>query len=449
MSETQVLSRHNIFSRIRDSENWFLVNLLSRNADILSPEKAEEIRAGRYTDLPEYLAKGYLVDPREEERRYRRSYLDFLDARERSEVQVFFVPGYACNFACPYCYQSGYGRESRGADREVIDAFYRTLDRRYGAREGRRAGRPLYVTLFGGEPLLPGRAAEERIAALVGGAAERDLSLAVVTNGYTLADYLPVLRRGRIREVQVTLDGTEAVHDARRPLAGGGRTFTRIVEGIDRALEAGLPVNLRVVLDRENLADLPALARYAVDRGWTAHPRFKSQLGRNYELHTCQTGREKLYERVELYESHYRLAREHPEILQFHRPAYSVSGFLFERGELPDPLFDSCPGCKTEWAFDSTGHIYPCTATVGKEGEEVGTFHPQFRLDPQKIGAWEARDVTAIPECAGCALQLACGGGCAAVAKNRTGRLHAPDCRPVRELLEMGLRLYFEGGTTP
>ncbi len=457
MSDELVFSRHNIFSRLRDSENWFLVNLLSRNADILEPAKAREIREGRYTGLEEYRAKGYLVDPAEEARRYRQAYLDFLDARERSETQVFFVPGYECNFACPYCYQSGYGRAQPGAVSplrgETIAAFYRYLDREL-------AGRRLYVTLFGGEPLLPGKAARERIAALVAGAAERALDLAVVTNGYTLADYLPVLERGRIREVQVTLDGPEAVHDARRPLKGGPAagsgsrgSFRRIVEGIDAALARGLPINLRVVLDRENLAALPELARFAVQKGWTDNPRFKSQLGRNYELHTCQADRQRLFDRAGLYEALYRQIREHPEVLRFHRPAFSVAAFLFEQGELPGPLFDSCPGCKSEWAFDFTGRIYPCTATVGKAGEEVGTFHPAVGLDRRKVSAWEERDVTSIPGCAACSLQLACGGGCAAVARGRRGDLLAPDCRPVRELLEMGISLYFgppgPGATAP
>jgi len=32
------------------------------------------------------------------------------------------------------------------------------------------------------------------------------------------------------------------------------------------------------------------------------------------------------------------------------------------------------------------------------------------------------------------------------VAKNKTGKLLAPDCRPVRSLLEMGISLYYENG---
>ena len=109
-----VLSRHNIISRLRDSEGGFIVNLLSRNADLLEPERLRELAAGRWQDGEELAAKGYLVEPGEELGRYRRAYLDFLDARERSEVQVFFVPGYACNFACSYCYQEGYGQEAGG-----------------------------------------------------------------------------------------------------------------------------------------------------------------------------------------------------------------------------------------------------------------------------------------------------------------------------------------------
>ena len=106
-------------------------------------------------------------------------------------------------------------------------------------------------------------------------------------------------------------------------------------------------------------------------------------------------------------------------------------------------MFDSCPGCKTEWAFDYAGRIYSCTATVGKVGDELGTFYPQVSRRDDLIEEWQQRDVTSIPECRTCNLQLACGGGCAAVARNREGRLNAPDCRPVKELLEMGLSLYF------
>ena len=199
-----------------------------------------------------------------------------------------------------------------------------------------------------------------------------------------------------------------------------------------------------MVVDKENINDLPELARFAIDRGWTKSPLFKTQMGRNYELHHCQSAPDKLFDRVSLYEHIYELVKEHPYITEFYKPAYSVAKFLSENGELPDPLFDSCPACKTEWAFDYTGNIFSCTATVGKADESLGTFFPEVTLKTEMVRQWENRDVTAIAECRDCSVQLACGGGCGSVAKNRTGNVCSTDCRPVKELLELGFSAYLD-----
>lgn len=429
-------SQHNIFSRLADSDEYFIVNLLSGNADILSKDKAQEIIDGRFTDVEEYASKGYLVEEEEENRLYRRRYADFIDGRDKDEVQLFFVPWYSCNFACGYCYQEGYANEHGIPGEDLIDAFFDYVRKEFGERKK-------YITVFGGEPLLAGERYRETIVRLLDKAAEAGLETAFVTNGYHLAEYVGILKRCRIREVQVTLDGPEELHNVRRPLKGGGATFDRIAAGIDQALAEGLTINLRVVVDQQNITSLPALAHIAIERGWTNHPRFKTQLGRNYELHYCQTDREKLLTRVEMFQEIYALLKKHPEILEFHKPAFSISKFLFENGELPGPLYDSCPGTKTEWAFDYSGRIYSCTATVGKQAEALGTFFPIVSKREELIEEWGERDVTSIPECVSCNLRLACGGGCASVAYNKTGKILSPDCRPVKELLEMGISTYF------
>ena len=418
------------------------MNLLSGQADILSPEEATEMEALKKGSEPglsqlavQAVEKGYLVDEEEEHAEYRRKYLDFIDSREKDEVQIFFVPNYTCNFACPYCYQDQYGNAGSSCDNSVINAFFSYIGKEFSSRRK-------YITIFGGEPLLNSPAQRRLIDYFTSKAAEADLSFCVVTNGYFLEDYIPLLRKGKIREIQVTLDGTADVHDSRRFLKGGGPTFARIVKGIDAALGEGFDVNLRMVADRENIDNLPDLARFAIDRGWTKSPHFKTQIGRNYELHHCQTSPGKLFDRVSLYEKIFELTKKYPHILEFHKPAYSVSRFLAENGELPGPLFDSCPACKTEWAFDYTGNIYSCTATVGKEGESLGTFYPVVTRKDDIIGQWEARDVASIPGCRDCSLQLACGGGCGSVAKNRTGTISSPDCRPVTELIGMGFKAY-------
>jgi len=438
-----IYSKHNIFSGIAESDNYFIVNLLSGSADILDPAEAamlheflggKEIAEEFRRNLAE---KGYLVNEKEEERLYRSRYLDFLDSRDGEEVQLFFVPNYSCNFACSYCYQDEYENTRQKLTTEVIDAFFSYITIEF-------AGRKKYMTIFGGEPLLNSPKQKDLISYLLMQADKSNLEVCFVTNGYSLVEYMDILKKAQIREIQVTLDGVGSVHDARRFLKGGGATFDKIVNGIDACLLNGLPINLRMVIDKDNIDGLPELAQFAIDKGWTRIELFKTQFGRNYELHHCQAASEKLFSRISLYETIYQMVKQHPYILDFYKPAYSISKFLAESGSLPDPLFDACPACKTEWAFDYSGQIYSCTATVGKAGESLGTFYPAVTRKEELISAWENRDVTSIAECGNCNMQLACGGGCGSVAKNRTGSVCSTDCRPVKELLELGFSAYFE-----
>jgi uncharacterized protein len=438
-----IFSKHNIFSKIKDSEKFFIVNLLSGNADIISPADAKQIMKVRNNEIiedqdliNELAEKGYLVKKEEEAKLYRNKYLDFIDERDKEEIQLFFVPNYSCNFACSYCYQDEYAPSEGQINSKIIDSFFSYVQAHY-------AGKRKYITLFGGEPLLNSAYQKEHISYIIHRAQAAQIDICVVTNGYTLVEYIEILKRGSIREVQITLDGTADIHNSRRFLKGGTGTFEKIVQGVDVCLANKITVNLRMVIDKENISNLPELARFAIDKGWTSSPYFKTQIGRNYELHHCQSAPQKLFDRISLYEKLYELIGQAPHIAEFYKPAYSVSKFLADTGGLPDPLFDSCPACKAEWAFDYTGHIYPCTATVGKADESLGTFYPEVSSNEDQVNSWATRDVTAIPECKECSLQLACGGGCGAVAKNKTGNICSADCRPIKELLEIGFASYF------
>lgn len=428
-------SKHNILTQVRGSTSWLLANLLSGQADLLDADTAQRFQQGTLTNADDFAAKGYLVEPTDEARRYAEAKAKFAEGQKDDEVQLFFVASYACNFGCSYCFQDEYAPQQTHDVDQVIDAFFSYVDDTF-------AGRRKYITLFGGEPLLDTPKQRHVLEKLIAGTKARNLDLAIITNGFHLAKYVPLLKTGRIREVQVTIDGAREMHDKRRGLKGGGKTFDPVVAGIDAALEAGLTVNLRAVLDKENLADFGNLAHFAIDRGWTDRPNFKTQVGRNYELHHCQTNNTRLYTRLSLWEDMYALIEKDPEILRFYRPAYSVARFLFDEGQLPEPLFDSCPATKTEWAFDATGAIYPCTANVGKSGEELGTYFPTRSLKLDVVQDWNGRDVTTISGCASCSNQLACGGGCGAVSKSWKGQIRASDCRPVKELLGLGCALY-------
>ncbi len=435
-------SKHNIVSQVLHSDQFYVVNLLSGNADLLSEDEANALLAGEqeqniHPELVQDLAeKGYLVTAENENKLYRNRYFDFVDQRDDEEVQLFFVPNYSCNFSCSYCYQDEYTNPHQSATPELIRAFFEYVRKELPNRRK-------YLTIFGGEPLLNTPHQRELIALMVEKSNEAGIDICVVTNGYYLENYIELLSKGKIREIQITLDGTKKIHDQRRFLKGGSPTFEPIVRGIDAALAAGFPVNLRMVIDKQNVENLPELATFAIEKGWTSHPLFKTQIGRNYELHHCQSTPDQLFTRISLFRKIFELTEVYPHILEFYKPSYSVAKYLSENGTLPDPLFDACPACKSEWAFDYTGRIYSCTATVGKEEEALGTFYPEVTKNEHLIHQWASRDVTSIEECRNCSVQLACGGGCGSVAKNKNGSILSPDCRPVKELLEIGFKAYF------
>jgi uncharacterized protein len=442
------LSRWTIIAPIPGRDTALLVQPLSGEAALLEAPKAAALSAPQLTTLPAGLDEAALREMRilvdsdeEDERLLADAKKAFAVDMERTPTQLIAVPSFACNLACTYCYQEVFESTRGLVEPAVIDAFFAWIDRFHASDDP-----PPYITLFGGEPLVDTPAHHDRVGRYLDGARARGLGVAVVTNGYDLEAFAPLLSQGPVREVQVTLDGPQVVHDARRPHGNGGATFERIVRGIDAMVAAKIPVNMRIVVDRTNLPTLPELARFAEGKGWLALPqtRFKTQVGRNYELFGCAAGqrRSDLYERAELWADYLELAEREPVMRRFYRPRFHGIGHLAETGELPAPNFDGCPATKKEWAFAPDGTLYGCTATVGNPRHRLGRFYPNVERDDQAIASWNGRSTFTVAECTTCNLASLCGGGCGALAASRTGTPMKPDCRPVRELLGLGARFY-------
>jgi uncharacterized protein len=444
------LARSAILAPVPGRDEVLLVQPLSGQAALLTAANAGALKAlegggALPADLPEGTLReaGFVVDGAEEEEVLLQGALRaFREEIDRTPVQLLVVPTLSCNLRCTYCYQELFEPAARGlVAPEVIDGFFAYVDRYHG-------GEPVkpYLTLFGGEPLVATGAHRDRLERYLAGASRRGLQVAVVTNGYDLAGYASVLGQGPVKEVQVTLDGPAAIHDRRRPHGAGGGSFERVVAGVDALVREKVPVNLRVVADRENLSALPELAALAAARGWLDLPesRFKTQVGRNYELFGCASRQPAaaLFDRVELWAEYLALAERHPELRRFHRPRFHGIRHLAETGEFPPPNFDACPAAKKEWAFAPDGGVYGCTATVGNPRYLLGRFHPEVARDEAAIALWRGRSVFTIPACQGCALGPVCGGGCGALAAEQGGDPAGPDCRPVRELFGLGARFY-------
>lgn len=389
------------------------------------------------------LERGYAFrDAKSEQQAIDQAYAAFREEIADSQVQLMLVPTYGCNLACTYCFQHGVDDRPVLISRETVDAFFEYARANFADR-----ARKPFITLFGGEPLVNSPAQRAIIEYIVERCAAEDYELAAVTNGYDFVDYADLLARAKVKEIQFTLDGSRATHDSRRATANRKGTFDRVVAGIDAAISRGMPVNLRSVVDLENIQDLVSLAEFAEEKGWLDLPlsRFKTQIGRNYELFECYAKPQHLMTQVELWGLVAELSRRHPVMGRFHRPDFKGIRYVIETGEMPMATFDTCPAGKTEWVFDLNGEIFGCTASCGREEYKLGTFWPKVNMNTDAVQTWQRRDVTTIEKCHDCAYNVICGGGCGVVAANHnSGEILSSDCRPIRELIEIGVDYYAE-----
>ena len=164
-----------------------------------------------------------------------------------------------CNFRCVYCMpKEVFGRDYQFLDRRELLSFeeIERLARIFAAQGIEK------VRLTGGEPLVR-RDLErliEKLASIDG------LDLTLTTNGSLLARQAQPLRDAGLQRVTVSLDSLDdavfsAMNDVDFPVA-------QVLEGIEAAAAAGLPVKVNMVVRRGlNEDSVLPMARYFHERG--------------------------------------------------------------------------------------------------------------------------------------------------------------------------------------
>ncbi|ETR66836.1 MAG: radical SAM domain-containing protein [Candidatus Magnetoglobus multicellularis str. Araruama] len=137
------------------------------------------------------------------------------------------VPTLNCNFGCTYCYERKYRRPVRMGDatEEKLVEFIQEFNKIH----------ELTISWYGGEPLLE----FDRIVSLSKKFEKLSFPFkaGLVTNGYLLDSHVAEkLSELRIESIQVSIDGPAEVHDKRRMLVGGGKTYFRILENLKKLM---------------------------------------------------------------------------------------------------------------------------------------------------------------------------------------------------------------------
>ena len=182
-----------------------------------------------------------------------------LDTRNRPLRDLRISVTDRCNFRCVYCMpKEVFGRDHRFLERRELLSFEEIehLAHAFVAHGVEK------IRITGGEPLV--RRDLERLVEKLAAIDELDLTL--TTNGSLLPQKASLLRDAGLRRVTISLDSLDdevfaAMNDVDFPVQ-------QVLEGIDAAADAGLPVKVNMVVKRGlNEDSILPMARLFRERG--------------------------------------------------------------------------------------------------------------------------------------------------------------------------------------
>ena len=332
-----------------------------------------------------------------------------------------------CNLRCRYCAYANEMTALADLPTERWLAFFREA----GELAVQRA------VLSGGEVFT-----RPDLFELIDGLIENRMRYSLSTNA-TLVDERQVAafevgkRRLRLDGIQVSIDGSCAeVHDECRPPA----SFHRALRGLRLLKEAGLPVSVRVTVNRRNVGDLESTARLLLEE--IGLPSISVNEAEPLGAASC-AGREVLLtgeERRQAMSVLLSLDGRYPgRIGAMAGPLSEAREFReirarLERGEKGVPGRGFLPGCAVNrMAVLHDGTMVPCnllpTLTMGVIGvqplRDVWLRHPAVNA----VRYRRRVPLSSLPECEGCAYTACCPGSCPGVTIAEHGRLNARDPR--------------------
>jgi uncharacterized protein len=327
------------------------------------------------------------------------------DTEFRPIETTLFLTG-ACNLRCVYCYAFGGDRPGRMAEqvaRRAVDLVAENA----GATGAGRFGVNFHG---GGEPtlawdLLTGVTAYGRRLA-----AERNLKchVALATNGVLDAGQLAWIVE-QVDDVNVSVDGMQAVHDALRPLRDGGGSFAQALETIRTLSAGGRPFGLRMTSTRENVEHLPEAVRFFCE---TASPR-AIHIEPVFPCGRCAAERV-AGPTVDAFLRAFRAARD---VADRHGIRMYYSGARY-----PAVATAFCQAAGKSFTVTTEGSVTACYEVVDRGDPRAETFFfgrydasaDRFEFDPERLKRLSQLTVERLAFCRNCFCKYHCAGDCPA-----------------------------------
>jgi len=253
--------------RVFEKGEVLLFNTKNSSIVILSEKEYQEVNAlvDKGLKIPsnfqELINNDFLIEKATDEKK---EFLKELDKcmKNNKHFTVHILPTTACNFNCPYCYQSGIERDFFLND-EILK---KTIKYIKGYLKGKDITEATLV-IHGGEPTVNWSSVVKLLPMMDKIFKERNIKYRtqIVSNGYNLTpEKADLLSKYNWQRFQVTVDGPPESHNKRRVLRNGGETFDRIIDNIRYVIDNKKieKVSLRINYDKGNIDKIPEFLEY-------------------------------------------------------------------------------------------------------------------------------------------------------------------------------------------
>lgn len=337
-----------------------------------------------------------------------------------------------CNLSCSYCFFANEMVGRNDLPTEAWLAFFETL--------GKLPTRS--VCLSGGEVFV-----RPDLWELIDSVVANGLRFSILSNGTliredTVAKLCEPSRRRRMNSIQVSIDGSCAeIHDASR----GKGSFERAVRGLRLLKAAGLPVTVRLTVNKYNVDDLEAAAKLLLED--IGLPSFSTNDAMPMGAGCSNQGDITLNhaQQVQAMATLERLAAQYTGRVTANAGPLAKARFHAEMEQARatgEPIasrrtgyLTACGCIHTKLAVNHDGTITPCsilaTVVLGHVGQD--SIPEIWKSDPT-LAKMRSRHTIAmcdLPECHGCEWTDLCNGSCPGLAYERFGdvnRANLEDC---------------------
>jgi len=369
------------------------------------------------------MKRGYIISNDAEEISKKNEIMHKLRANDQKQREncnhLTFIMTYDCNFRCPYCFEGVGNPNKKVISTEYIDAALKLANKLNS------------IGLFGGEPLLPSTV--DALKYLI--SKTTHCIYDITTNGYYLEEFFEILEPLKFAFIMVTLDGNESTHDSRRYLCDSKPTYKRIMSGVQKYLENGIPIRIRMNIDKSNIDECSKLKQELMEKYHMYNKILSFEVSPMMGMK--ESDQHSIFKQL-FYEDKKHNGKER-ERSNSYWSRYSPIISHLTVGTKIKPNYSFCQAHNNSFLVDPYGYIYPCLPAVGKQKFSIGKYYPQIDFAENSI---YNRNIEKIEACRSCVYSLLCGGGCP-LRISDSDDFYMPECFSIKNQIHNYLPMFY------